>query len=149
MSGASQKSNPAGEMVMKVNIPEPGKPRIEMLPLIDIVFLLLVVFIYSMLSMSIHRGLAVTLPESAVAEIEKKTPVSVTVRGENEIYVNDLRVSLQELPQRLLSEPENPDAPGVLLFAEESVSYQTLFMVLDRITLAGIHDISLQAKLKK
>jgi biopolymer transport protein ExbD len=149
MSGASQKSNPAGEMVMKVNIPEPGKPRIEMLPLIDIVFLLLVVFIYSMLSMSVHRGLSVSLPESAVAEIEKKTPVSVTVRGENEIYVNDLRVSLQELPQRLLSEPENPDAPGVLLFAEESVSYQTLFMVLDQITLAGIHDISLQAELKR
>jgi biopolymer transport protein ExbD len=136
-------------MVMKVNIPEPGKPRIEMLPLIDIVFLLLVVFIYSMLSMSVHRGLSVSLPESAVAEIEKKTPVSVTVRGENEIYVNDLRVSLQELPQRLLSEPENPDAPGVLLFAEESVSYQTLFMVLDQITLAGIHDISLQAELKR
>lgn len=134
---------------MKVNIPEPGKPRIEMLPLIDIVFLLLVVFIYSMLSMSVHRGLSVSLPESAVAEIEKKTPVSVTVRGENEIYVNDLRVSLQELPQRLLSEPENPDAPGVLLFAEESVSYQTLFMVLDQITLAGIHDISLQAELKR
>ncbi len=48
---------------MKINLPAPGKPRIEMLPLIDIVFLLLVVFIYSMLSMSVHRGLSVTFPE--------------------------------------------------------------------------------------
>ncbi len=112
-------------------------------------FLLLVVFIYSMLSMSVHRGLAVTLPESAVADIETKTPVSVTVLGENEIYVDEVRVTLAELPRRLMSEPENRDAPGVLLFAEESVSYQTLFMVLDQITLAGIHDISLQVKLKQ
>lgn len=135
--------------VMKIKVPEPGKPRIEMLPLIDIVFLLLVVFIYSMLSMSVHRGLSVTLPESAVADIEKKTPVSVTVRGENEIYVDEMRVTLAQLPGRLMSEPESREAPGVLLFAEESVSYQTLFAVLDQITLAGIHDISLQAKLKQ
>jgi biopolymer transport protein ExbD len=134
---------------MKVNVPETGKPRIEMLPLIDIVFLLLVVFIYSMLSMSVHRGLSVTLPESAVADIEKQNPVSVTVRGENEIYVDDVRVSLAGLTSWLTSESKNETTPGVLLFAEESVSYQTLFTVLDQITLAGIHDISLQAKLKK
>ncbi len=63
--------------------------------------------------------------------------------------MNEIRVALTELPRRLMSEPENRDVPGVLLFAEESVSYQTLFMVLDQITLAGIHDISLQAKLKQ
>jgi biopolymer transport protein ExbD len=134
---------------MKVNLPEGGKPRIEMLPLIDIVFLLLVVFIYSMLSMSVHRGLSVTLPESEVAAIEKQNPVSVTVRGENDIYVDDVPVSLADLPGRLQSESKKGASPGILLFAEESVSYQTLFAVLDQITLAGIHDISLQAKLKK
>ena len=32
-------------------------PRVEMLPLIDIVFLLLVVFIYTMLSMAVHKGI--------------------------------------------------------------------------------------------
>lgn len=101
--------NPVKGTEMKIKVPEAGKPRIEMLPLIDIVFLLLVVFIYSMLSMSVHRGLAVTLPESAVADIETKTPVSVTVRGENEIYVNEIRVALTELPRRLMSEPENRD----------------------------------------
>lgn len=141
--------NPVKGADMKVNVPEGGKPRIEMLPLIDIVFLLLVVFIYSMLSMSVHRGLSVTLPESSVADIEKQTPVSVTVRGENDIYVDDVPVSLADLPGWLQSESKKSASPGILLFAEESVSYQTLFAVLDQITLAGIHDISLQAKLKK
>jgi biopolymer transport protein ExbD len=102
-----------------------------------------------MLSMSVHRGLSVTLPESSVADIEKQTPVSVTVKGENELYVDDVQVSLADLSQRLASESTDQTTPGVLLFAEESVSYQTLFTVLDQITLAGIHDISLQAKLKK
>ena len=56
---------------MKIELPAMQKSRIEMLPLIDVVFLLLVVFIYTMLSMAVHHGLAVHLPSSSVAEIEK------------------------------------------------------------------------------
>jgi biopolymer transport protein ExbD len=49
---------------MKIHLPATKKARIEMLPLIDIVFLLLVFFIYAMLSMAVHRGLPVELPLS-------------------------------------------------------------------------------------
>ena len=67
---------------MKVNLSLGRKSRIEMLPLIDIVFLLLVVFIYTMLSMAVHRGLRVSLPESSVAGIEKQLVLSITVDDE-------------------------------------------------------------------
>ena len=56
---------------MKIHLPATKKARIEMLPLIDIVFLLLVFFIYAMLSMAVHRGLPVELPLSTTAEIDK------------------------------------------------------------------------------
>jgi len=56
---------------MKLNLNAHKSVRIEMLPLIDIVFLLLVVFIYAMLSMAVHRGLPVLLPSSSTSEIEK------------------------------------------------------------------------------
>ena len=49
------------------------KPRVEMLPLMDVVFLLLVFFIYSMLTMAVHRGVALTLPVSGTAERETRT----------------------------------------------------------------------------
>ncbi|MBW1821228.1 MAG: biopolymer transporter ExbD, partial [Deltaproteobacteria bacterium] len=44
---------------MKLKLYKTKNPRIEMLPLIDVVFLLLVFFIYAMLSMAVHRGLPV------------------------------------------------------------------------------------------
>ena len=50
-----------------------------MLPLIDIVFLVLVFFIYAMLSMAVHRGLPVILPSSSTAKIDKTIVLSVTV----------------------------------------------------------------------
>jgi biopolymer transport protein ExbD len=46
------------------------RPRIEMIPLIDVVFLLLVFFIYSMLSMTIHRGLPVNLPTASTSMVD-------------------------------------------------------------------------------
>lgn len=120
-----------------------------MLPLIDIVFLLLVVFIYSMLSMSIHYGMPVTLPVSSVVKPEKQLVLSITVKGEREIFLDDQKVALEELTALLKSRTLGEENPGVLLFAQQSISYQILFQVLDQIKLAGLSKISLQAELEK
>ena len=48
------------------------KARIELIPLLDVVFLLLVFFIYAILSMSVHQGVRVTLPV-ATGEAQQKT----------------------------------------------------------------------------
>jgi len=45
------------------------------------------------------------------------------------------------------TEAEND--PGVLLFAERSLSYQSLFRVLDQIRMADIHRISLQSDVEQ
>ena len=59
---------------MKLMINTSKKARIEMLPLIDIVFLLLVFFIYAMLSMAVHRGIPVSLPVSSTAKTDRINP---------------------------------------------------------------------------
>jgi len=134
---------------MKVTLPETPKSRIEMLPLIDIVFLLLVVFIYTMLSMAVHHGLKVSLPTSSVAEIEKQLILSVTVKSDGSLYVDKVQVALEELPDVLESKALGHPNPGVLLFADNAISYQRLFQVLDRIKMAGLNRISLQAEAAK
>ena len=117
-----------------------------MIPLIDIVFLLLAVFIYATLSMAVHRGLPVALPASAAAEIEKNIVLSVTMQRDGSVYLDKEQVRLDDLTQALISSAEGQDNPGVLLFADKDVSYQDLFRVLDLIRAAGLHRISLQAE---
>lgn len=140
---------------MKIKLPEQYTTRVEMLPLIDIVFLLLVFFIYAMLSMAVHRGMEVELPVSAYTTQENNdATLSVTVRhiedGSNLIFVDDKLVDLTRLAEvlrvravqeRNLSEKE----PAVLLFADRQVDYQDLFKVLDQLNKAGLSRISLQA----
>jgi len=134
---------------MKVNMAANHKSRIEMLPLIDIVFLLLVVFIYTMLSMAVHHGLRLSLPTSSVAEIEKHLVLSVTVKRDGTVYIDKEQVALHALIQTLESKSLGHPNPGVLLFADNALSYQNLFQVLDKIKMAGLSRISLQAEVVK
>ena len=134
---------------MKIDMPVKRKARIEMLPLIDIVFLLLVVFIYAMLSMAVHRGLPISLPSSTLAEIEKKLMLSVTIKSDGTVYVDEDQVPLEGLTPMLENKARGYVNPGVLLFADRALPYQNLFQVLDKIKIAGLSQISLQAEADK
>ena len=134
---------------MKINFQTNKKARIEMLPLIDIVFLLLVFFIYAMLSMAVHRGLPVALPTSSSAIIDKELVLSVTVKTDGTIYINRDQIPLNDLTSALKSKTKEYKEPGVLLFADRDLSYQKLFSVMDQIRTAGINRISLQAEVNK
>lgn len=131
---------------MKLNRPLQKQARIEMLPLIDIIFLVLVVFIYAMLSMAVHRSLPVDLPHSAAVEIDPDVRLTITVRADRSIYVDKEPVSLDELSRLMQDKAGAGRDPKVTLVADKSVVYQQLFAVLDKINQAGIEKISLQAE---
>lgn len=121
------------------------KPRIEMLPLIDIVFLLLVFFIYAMLSMAVHRGLAVSLPASSSAVIGNRQEISVTLTADDRVYLDDTLIALPDIHAALRAMASQTGASVALVFADRQASYQKLFSLLDQIRMAGISEISLQA----
>ena len=131
---------------MKVQTIETRSPRIEMLPLIDVVFLLLVVFIYAMLSMAVHKGLPVALPTSSTAQEEQSEPVSITVAADGDIFVDKNPVALADLAAVLQQRAQADPETGVLIFADRSLPYQSLFRVLDQVRLAGLSRINLQAE---
>lgn len=134
---------------MKVNLQTGRKARIEMLPLIDIVFLLLVFFIYAMLSMAVHRGLPVLLPVSVSANIDKESIISVTAKSDGTLYVDKEQIDLNDLASFLKPKAEIDENVGILLFADRNLPYQKIFQILDQIKIAGIHRISLQAEVEQ
>jgi len=130
---------------VKLNIAKRKGPRIEMLPLIDIVFLLLVFFIYAMLSMAVHRALPVILPKSGTAEIDNQQQTAISVTNEGDVYVDKEPIALVDLVAVLSTKSAEQKERGVQVFADRLVEYQRLFLVLDNIKKAGITKISLQA----
>ena len=131
---------------MKVDLDSYPKARIDMLPLIDIVFLLLVFFIYAMLSMAVHHALPVALPVSTTAPLDKQVTLSVTVDRSGAVFVDEAPVALEQLATVLKQRSPTATEPGVLLFADNQITYQTLYNVIDQIKLAGIERLSLECE---
>ena len=128
------------------------KVRIEMLPLIDIVFLLLIFFIYAMLSMAVHRSLPVSLPVSSTAEIHTELNLSISVTSNGDIFLDKIMVSpkdLQVILQDKVQKTADHNSVQVDLFADKAVSYQKLYGVLDIVRTAGVSNVSLQAGTSK
>ena len=63
------------------------KPKIMIIPMIDIIFFLLVFFMMSMLTMVVQKSISLNLPQTVTSklDIEKALPVAVTSDGQ--IYV--------------------------------------------------------------
>lgn len=141
---------------MKLSRPTIKPARIEMIPLIDIVFLLLVFFIYAMLSMAVHCVLPVQLPSSNAVQLDTEKAIAITLQAEADsktiaVFVDTEPVPIEELTTVLRQKSENHDKneQEVQIYGDQSVSYQQLFEVLDRIKAAGLNRISLAAEIEK
>ena len=133
---------------MKVNLQLKRKPRIEMIPLIDLMFLILVSFVYGVFFMSVHRGVPVTLPLSSTARIEKQLTLTLTIQADGTVFLDKEPVPMETLGETLkLRAAENKET-GVLLFADKNIPYQKLYIVLDLIRMAGLSQVSLQAEVR-
>lgn len=124
--------------------------RLEMLPLMDVVFLILVFLIYAMMVMVVHMGMPVALPTSKSAQPEQMIVLAVTIQEDGKIWLDKKPVTLESLPDdiRALAKEQGGDDedPTVQIFADAALPYQKLFNVLDVLKSAGLKKISLQAK---
>ena len=88
-----------------MRIPPPTtkrRVRIEIIPLIDVVFFLLATFVMVSLSMVKNRGIPVHLPAAATGTAQARTStVTITLTERGELYLNKQVVSPDELAQRL------------------------------------------------
>jgi biopolymer transport protein ExbD len=122
------------------------RARIEMIPLIDCMFLLLVFFIYSMLSMTIHQGIQVNLPVAETGQVDRQTYVAISITRDERLFVNKDEIAFSDLLGYLtMRNGENPDQP-VFINADQAVRYQTIIDVLDRVRSAGFTAVSLETR---
>lgn len=131
---------------MRIRRGERRRPRIEIIPLIDVTFLLLVFFIYLSMSMSIDRGIPLRLPLAETARVQRLDALKVSVDKGGRIYVNQTPVTLESLADVLRKEMRTKIADRVSLRGDRAVTYQLVMDVLDRIRQAGIGKVTLEAR---
>jgi biopolymer transport protein ExbD len=84
-------------------------PRIEIIPMVDVMFLLLVFYILSTIAMTTERGIPVSLPAAASGQTVAAEEIVVSINAQGEVYLNQKRVELPELGAAMRASP----APGL------------------------------------
>jgi len=134
---------------MKLSRRHTGKARIEIIPLLDVIFLLLVAFIFFTMSMTIHRGLPVRLPSSSTADVEKKDFADITIKEDGGLFLDKQEVTLPELIVILTSLHRESPEQKVLISGDKKVPYETIVAVMDAVRKSGIDGVSLETEWKK
>ena len=120
--------------------------RLEMTPLMDLMFTLLVFFIYSMLSMTVHHGVPLTLPEAKSSAVERHQNIQISITKTGHIFVNKREVALTELAGEILAAREKDKGITVLVSGDGAVSYERIMEVLDTLRTHGISDVVLETR---
>ena len=75
-----------GKCVMRLSRRTVKKARIEIIPMIDTIFFLLVFFMISTLSMARYSGLPVNLPKAATGQQPASESVAVTITSDGKVF---------------------------------------------------------------
>ena len=135
---------------MEVASPIPKKhARIEIIPLIDIMFFLLASFMMVSLSQVHMKGMKVNLPPGVSGDVQsKKDYISLSVDKDGYTYFDKEKIALEDiLPRLRLIYMTNPDA-RIFIRGDAEAVHGNVTRMLDQIRASGFMKLSFEIKSK-
>lgn len=126
---------------------DPPRGRIEVIPLIDIIFFLLATFIMVSLSMVKNQGIPVALPRAVTGESAAKSAaptITITVTDAGRVYLNRELISVDEVAPRLDALKRQHDDLKLLMNADDVAYFGDVVKVLDAARRTGIGQLAIQ-----
>jgi biopolymer transport protein ExbD len=123
---------------MNLRSRERRRARIEIIPMIDVVFFLLVFFMMASLSMTVYRGLPVNLPRAATGTTPPAETAAITVARDGQAYLDREPVTRPALGERLRRLVGANPSVAILITADEAVAHGRVVDVLDEVRSAGV-----------
>jgi biopolymer transport protein ExbD len=122
------------------------KARIEIIPMIDTIFFLLVFFMISTLSMSRFTGVQVNLPKAASGSQPPTETVVVSLTEDNQLFLNKTPVPRESLQPSLQAElTKNPELL-VVINADDGVQHGKVVEIMDQARQTGATKLSIAVK---
>ena len=129
-------------------------PRIEIIPMVDVMFLLLVFYVLSSLALTQKRGITVALPSAQSGEPAKVSQLMViSVNAAGEVFLDSDPIAADQLgetiEQRCQSRPGGIEAvrqQGVIVNADKASVLHSTVTVMDELRQVGIYNFSISTE---
>jgi biopolymer transport protein ExbD len=134
---------------MRLRRREIKKARIEIIPMIDTIFFLLVFFMISTLSMARYSGLPVNLPKAATGQQTPSESAAITIASDGTIAIDKQEVSRAQVGEILKARLTNSPGLLVLINADERVEHGLVVEIMDHARQAGVAKMAIAVKTKE
>ena len=135
----------------KIKVTVRKKARIEIIPLIDVIFFLLATFVLFTLSLNRIQSLPVDLPAATppTSTPPKDDSVTIQVSGEGAIFWNRELIDMSEVHSRIAYYKTQSEDPRILVAGDERARFGQTVAVLDEIRKAGIAKFSVETRTRQ
>jgi biopolymer transport protein ExbD len=125
------------------------KARIEIIPMIDTIFFLLVFFMISTLSMAQYRGMPVNLPKAASGQQAPAESAAITINKADQIFLDKQAIDKTELPDLLRGQlAKNPELL-VVINADDGLEHGDVVEIMDIARSAHVARMAIAVKPKQ
>ena len=121
------------------------KAGLDLTPMMDIVFIMLIFFIVTANFIK-EPGLEVNRPDSDTSEIQENAAILIAIGGNDEIYMDGRRIDVRQVKANVLKLLADNPQGTVVIQADETASADAIIQVMDGARDAGVFDISLAAE---
>ena len=117
--------------------------EINVTPFVDIMLVLLIIFMVAAPLLSV--GIEVDLPNTQAKplETEKERPLTLTIDGESNLFINEVKIEKSELRSKLLAIKKERESDEIYLRASKDIEYQNVAAILALVSNIGYSQISL------
>lgn len=133
-----------------MNIPSPRtsrRARIEIIPLIDIIFFLLATFMMVSMSMIKNQGIMVNLPVASTGSPQERSEyASISITADTGYFFNKEPVSSEQLVERLAALKASDPEPRVYINADAKAEFGQAVSVLDEARKLGITKVAIETR---
>ena len=128
---------------MKLPRREPRKARIEIIPMIDTVFFLLVFFMMASLAMATYRGMPVNLPRAESGQPTRDDSAAITLARDGAAFLNREPTTPAALGERLRGLLASNPSLVVMINADGEVPHHRVVEVVDVARTAGVARVAI------
>ncbi len=126
------------------------KARIEIIPLIDVIFFLLATFVLFTLSLNKSQGLKVDLPRSSTsAPRDPAGTVTITITSEGTLAWDKDPITLDEFLLRLERYKQTEASPRILINGDENAYFSQAIYVFDEVRKKNINKVFIETKIRQ
>ncbi len=122
---------------------------LDMAPLIDVIFLLLIFFMVTTTFRGKETGINIKLPKSSIEEVVETKEIIITITKNKDIYINTKRVSINSFEKTLRRTLKYARKANVIIRGDTKVDYGFVVKVMTMSKKAGARVLDIATELEK